>query len=399
MTTPIAPAPPAAGELLARHVATRGLPDRSPDAVRVPGSLPAEPLSDLEWRRLIDKARHERMLGLLVATINDAALAVTDEQASEAHEAHVMALAGDLVRERELIGLVELLQRSGIDHRVLKGSAVAHLDYPDPSLRSFADVDLLVRSEEWDDAIDALRTEGWEREFGEPRPGFDRRFVKGMVLRRQPEGGVELDLHRTLSLGPFGLTVRLADLWEGYEVLRLGGAELRALRGEERLVHACFHAALGDVPPRLVPLRDIAQMSLGGNVDFDRVMELARSWRAEAVLARAVGLAWEILGLDQAAEAATRTSSLRPRSSELRALDTYLPPQRSYVGLCLATVKVIRRPSDKLRYVAALAFPQPEFVTPRYGGRTARWRDAARVLRARRTPPAGSRAASVRADR
>jgi hypothetical protein len=127
-------------------------------------------------------------------------------------------------------------------------------------------------------------------------------------------------------------------------------------------------------------------MSLGVNVDFDRVVELARSWRAEAVLARAFRLAWEILGLDQAADAASRIRSLRPRTSELKALEAYLPPQRSYVGLCLATVKVIRRPSEKIRYVASLALPQRDFVTPRYGGHTDRWRRATRVLRSRRSP-------------
>ena len=53
-----------------------------------------------------------------------------------------------------------MLRRSGLDHRALKGAAVAHLDYPDPALRSFIDVDLLVRAEEWDDAIQVLREAG-----------------------------------------------------------------------------------------------------------------------------------------------------------------------------------------------------------------------------------------------
>ena len=209
-------------------------------------------------------------------------------------------------------GLVGVLRGSGLDHRVLKGAAVADLDYPDPALRSFVDVDLLVRAEEWDDAIHVLREAGWERQFAEPRPGFERRFVKGMVLTRPDDGGTELDLHRTLALGPFGLTVRLEDLWADCEVLRLGGVEVRALAAEERFLHACFHAVLGDLPPRLVPLRDIAQMSLRGNLDLDRVIHHARSWRAEAVLLRAVELTWETLGLDPAAETASPRQVTEP---------------------------------------------------------------------------------------
>ena len=38
------------------------------------------------------------------------------------------------------------------------------------------------------------------RESAEPRPGFDRRFGKGVCLVR-PDG-VQVDLHRTLAAGP-----------------------------------------------------------------------------------------------------------------------------------------------------------------------------------------------------
>lgn len=333
---------------------------------------------------MLESAQHERMLGLLAQAVTEAALATTDDQAAELHEAYVGALCADLVRERELIRLVGLLRRSGLDHRVLKGAAVAHFDYPNPALRSFADVDLLVRAEEWDDVIRVLLEAGWERRFAEPRPGFERRFVKGTVLTRPDDGATELDLHRTLALGPFGLTVRLEDLWADCDILRLGGEELQALVPEERFLHACFHAVLGDTPPRLVPLRDIAQMSLRPSLDLDRVIGLARSWQAEAVLVRGVELAWQILGLDPAAETAARIRSLSPPSRQTKALGVYLSPRRSYVGLCLAAAGAIRRPSDKARYLAALAFPKRDFVSPRYRGRTSRWRVAARTLRAGR---------------
>ena len=368
--------------LLARKVAAHGL--GGSDDLNPVGALPAEPLDPGEWNALVETARHERMLGLLAYAVADSALATTDDQTAEVHEAHVAALSADLARERELLELVGVLRGSGLDHRVLKGAAVAHLDYPNPALRSFADVDLLVRAGEWYDAIRVLRDAGWERRFAEPRPGFERRFVKGTVLTRPDDGGIELDLHRTLALGPFGLTVHLEDLWADCEVLCLGDTEVQALAAEERFLHACFHSVLGDTPPRLVPLRDIAQMSHRPNLDLDRVIRLARSWRAEAVLVRGVESAWKTLGLDPADETPIRVRSLSPPPREVKALSVYLSPRRSYVGLCLAAVRVIHRPSDKARYLAALAFPKPDFVSPRYRGRAYRWRVAARTLRAGR---------------
>jgi hypothetical protein len=114
------------------------------------------------------------------------------------------------------------------------------------------------------------------------------------------------------------------------------------------------------------------------------VIRHARSWRAEAVLLHAVELTWETLGLDPTAEMATRVRSLSPSSREIRALGAYLSPQRSYVGLCLSAIRVIPRPADKARYVAALAFPKRDFVSPRYRGHASRWRVAVRTLRAGR---------------
>jgi hypothetical protein len=209
--------------------------------------------------------------------------------------------------------------------------------------------------------------------------------VKGVVLTRiAGDTRTELDLHRTLALGPFGLTVRLADLWDRYDVLQLGGEELHCLEAEERFLHACFHAVLGDFPPRLVPLRDIAEMSLNEDLDLDLVIDLSRSWQAQPVLICAVQLSWATLKLNCSAEPWMRVNLLEPPRRELAALAPYLSTKRSYVGLCLAATRAIPRPSDKARYLTAMAFPRRQFLAPRYPSRVARWRAAAQVLRSGR---------------
>lgn len=362
-------------------VAAHGL-DRPAAESQTTGSPASPPLSQTDWHVLLSMARHQRLLGLLACAVADGAVPASVEQADELHRAHLEDLCRDLICERQLIEIVRTLRHAALDHRVLKGPSVAHLDYPDPALRSFADVDLLVRADQWDDAIAVLAEAGWQRQFGEPRPGFDRRFVKGVVLIRT-EGGTrtELDLHRTLALGPFGLTVRLADLWDRHDVLQLGGEKLDCLGAEERFLHACFHAVLGDFPPRLVPLRDIAEMSLNEDLDLEFAIDLSRSWQAQAVLLRAVQLSWATLNLNCAAEPWVRVNLLEPPRRELKALAPYLSTERSYVGLCLAATRAIPKPADKARYLAAMAFPKRQFLAPRYPTRVARWRAAAQALR------------------
>ena len=99
----------------------------------------------------------------------------------------------------------EALEKAGIAHRVLKGHAWAHTVYPDPSWRAFGDVDLLVGTDDSDRAVEVLESTGVRRTLPEVRPGFDRRFGKDATLLSA--SGREVDLHRLLVAGPYGLWV------------------------------------------------------------------------------------------------------------------------------------------------------------------------------------------------
>lgn len=365
-------------DTLVRLIAGHGLPG----AV---GESPDRPVSPQVWRSLLSAARYQRITGHLVQAIVDGVLPATDEQAEDASSAHFKAMCAVLTLERFLLDVAGELADSGIDIRVLKGSAVAHLDYPDPTLRSFGDIDLLVRSEDFDAAMTKLTEEGHESQFPEPRPGFNRRFGKGNSFAGRT--GNEIDLHRTFVMGPFGLTVDLQQLWRTQQWFTVGGRRLPALGAEERFMHACYHAALGDVTPRLVPLRDVAQMVLFGRVDMDRVTELRREWQADAVVARAVRVAWETLQVADVTALSAWARRHRPDAKARQSLAVYTDPAQSYAARCFAAVGAIPRVRDKAFFLRALAFPQPNYVVGRHASFTARLRLGAREIRESRVSP------------
>ena len=106
-----------------------------------------------------------------------------------------------------MLRTVQRLDSVGIPVRVLKGTASSHLDYPDPALRTYGDVDLLVPGDHYEQAVRLLVSDGAHRRYPEPRTGFDRRFGKGCSLRT-PDG-LEVDLHRTFTMGPYGESLAL----------------------------------------------------------------------------------------------------------------------------------------------------------------------------------------------
>jgi len=340
--------------------------------------LPSQPLDDDAWSRLYGDTWADRTTGLLAAAISSGALATTPDQAEQAYQAHAEEMSSVLLIERWLLDHVARLAAAGIETCVLKGSAVAHLDYPDPALRSFCDVDLLVRTDDWDRAVEILTAGGYARQIPQPRAGFDRRFSKGATF--SVPDGPELDLHRTFVMGPFGLTVDLDAVWAARIPFALGGQELAALDREERFLHACYHAALGDVPPRLVALRDVAQMALAPELDVERARSLASEWRGDAVIARAINLAWETFRLADATALSAWAARLQTDAWQERALLAYLDRREVSTALSLATTRAVPGLRAKVSYIRALAFPDRDFVVDRYPNALARWRHAAQVL-------------------
>jgi hypothetical protein len=336
-----------------------------------------------EWGRLLAVVKHERITGLLVKAILDGALPATPDQADEAEIAHRASMATALALEAMLVGTAYLLGEAGIHHRVLKGTGVAHLDYPDPALRSFGDVDLLVHSSQFDDAIELLEATGHRRKFPEPRPGFDRRFGKGSCL--VSPSGYEIDLHRSLAMGPYGVRIRLDDLWCRSSTFELAGRQFHALGPEERFVHACFHAALGDKTPRMASLRDVAQMHRARPLDLDLIHRMVSSWGADAVVARAVRMSGDTFGLDMNNPLAQWAGDFEPARRDRSFLAVYTGATPTYAAKSFAAIRAIPGLRDKAAFVFALVLPRRSYLGKRHKGRVQRWlHGLAQVRRARR---------------
>lgn len=287
-------------------------------------------------------------------------------------------MAGCIRLEALMLDVLGQLDESGIYHRVLKGSAAAHLDYPDPSLRCFGDVDVLVPSDGFERSVQLLEQAGGARRYPEPRPGFDRRFTKGVAVVTAMN--LEVDLHRTLALGPFGLLVELDDLWSSQETFELAGRSVSSLNRERRFLHACYHAALGDRRPRLVALRDVAQAMDPGStpLDLDDVLGLASRWRGCIVVARAITLAEHTFELSPSP--LTEWARLyRPSRRERLALATYVGSHSASAARSLASVLAVPGARAKGSYLRAVLMPQSASGQP--NRRTDRVRRGARSLR------------------
>lgn len=336
-----------------RRVAALGLPGAPGDAVEV---------DEAAWPAFRSGVVGQRITGLAVEGSAMGALRLSEDHRDELEAEHREAMLWALTVEDRLLRVGSALEGAGIPFAVLKGAALAHTVYPEPCLRSFGDVDVLVSTRDWRKACEVLQSIGLERQRPEPRHGFDERFGKASV--HKGEDGVEVDLHRTLVVGPFGLWLDPEELLARTEGFAVGGRELRRLDDTGLLLNACMHASLGWRPPRLVPLRDVLQVAWHGGVEWDVLAAWTSRWRLTAVLQHAFRTGSETLGASLP-EAAAAFVDAAPARRELRALAAYTGSRRHEGATTLGTMRAIPGLSGKVAYALALAFPRREFLEAR----------------------------------
>jgi hypothetical protein len=333
------------------------------------------PLAD--WPAFVAAIVEERLTGLALAAVARGTIEVDEAQHAALVAVHEEQMALDLRVERLMVETVRLLADARIELRILKGPALARRVYPDPSWRSFGDCDVLVRAEDLGRVMARLRPLA-RRRFDAPRSRFDARFVKAVCL--ETDDGMQIDVHRTLAPGPYGVRIPNARLFTDVpEIVAVGGEPVPCLPRALDAVHACVHAALGDVQPRLNTLRDLAQLFASGAVAED-VAAFAEELRCGAVAQRAVQLVREHLGVELPATFVEWAESYRPTRRDLRELASYRSREGRYPAQAAATFWALPRLRDRVAYATALTLPSRSYLSGRDGGYGRRLARGVRLL-------------------
>lgn len=335
------------------------------------------PVDETTWPRLLELARKQRLVGLLRAVAQDGVLALRGSQWGRLEEAHGETLSETAVAEQRTAEISDLLIESGIESRILKGPALAHLDYPSAGLRPFLHGNLLVRSDQFVDAIATLSRLGYSRIHAEPVAGFDARFRKGTVLISG--SGFMVEIHRTIADGPYAMIVEHDELFRSSADVAVGGHNLLALGPEERLLHACFEARVGDTKPLLIRLRDIVQLVLSHDLDLERIEVLSGSWGAQSLVAEAVRRAWTLLGVtDMVPLSAWAAKHPTTRREHKRLLAYHTARSRTLVSL--QTLDAIRPRRAVPAYLKAVIVPDRSYLEGHYSGHLSRWWNASKSI-------------------
>lgn len=310
-------------------------------------------LDDDEAAAVLAVARTDKLTGLLGSAVADGKILMSEEATGRAEQQWQRHLLASVGLEAFAVRTSALLASAGVEHRLTKGAALAHLDYTTPSQRVFGDVDVVVHPDQWELALTELHRAGHRRRTAALPMDYDNRYGKGATLLATSE--LELDLHRRFAIGCFGITSRMEDVFVDHNEIELAGVAIPTLSKPNRLLHACYHATLGGFR-ELRAFRDVAQLIVVSEVDWRSTTDTSRRWRGEAVVASAVRETWVRLQLDaqHPCHVWARDVHISPR--ERRAL-RHFTEHPTFRGQALTSLWRLP-PSEIPRYLWSLAGPR-----------------------------------------
>ncbi|HUL35890.1 MAG TPA: nucleotidyltransferase family protein [Candidatus Eisenbacteria bacterium] len=227
-----------------------------------PLPLPTAKLSSLteglNWDALLELAGDHRVLGVVAARCRETGFAEVPDRAREKLQSRMRAQQlFSLSMTAELFRILEQFERAGIESLLVKGPLVSQLAYGDPSVRSYVDLDLIVRHEAILRASQIMSAQGFEADV--PEEAIRAEKIPGEYLFGRAGTREMVELHTEKTFRYYPRPMRIADLFARQRQVLLDGKPIRTLSLEDEFVLNCIHGAK-HFWERLMWTADIAAM-------------------------------------------------------------------------------------------------------------------------------------------
>lgn len=288
-----------------------------------------------------------------------------------------------IVREGELIEVLDTLSQEQVTPILFKGAALAYTVYPSPACRLMGDIDLWLTAEEMPRAQAALEKVGFVQRTRPRRPLALQAQYAGEVqmVRAQPHDSL-VELHWGIFAGEWLKRTTATDV-AGVRGRAQAGPRFERegrpvptllLAPEDAMIQLAVHATVNHqlAAPWTRSLLDAALLARRQRVDWAMVADRARAWRVATPVWTFLALARKLVGLEEADPVLAALTPSPARRCVLgwlaapRALLTMRNLTRGRARFALL-LSLIDRPSDMLRLFGRALWPETEWLAVRYG--------------------------------
>lgn len=323
-------------ELAAQASLPEALLDRgevtAEDRLLLLAARPQEPSSDLpraetvvraviDWDYVVDAAVRHSVAPLLHNLLADLSAPLLSSVPRRTRDELAGLTETSRSRAERLFDVVrtvaDAFAHAGVPVLALKDIQLAAVVYGDPASRPMGDLDLLIHRQDYERAANLLAALGFEP-HPLPKHRYTLRYGMGHHLRRASDD-VWIDLQWNVAqrewdvYGEGTFTYDPAGMWERSAPISAQGLAIAAPSLEDMLFHLCLHLE-GHAYAELILFSDIAFLlrAAGEALDWDALVALARSYRAESSIYDPLLLTALLLGVGPPTDVFRR---LEPRYS------------------------------------------------------------------------------------
>lgn len=243
----------------------------------------------LDWKSLFKMAQTHRLLPLLYEVFSSIPAAeLPDFVLQELRRWRIRNIGHNFSLVQELIKFLAILETHHIKAITFKGPMIAIQAYGDLSLRTFADLDLLVHPDDFLKVRDIAVSHGYKCDqlmVLSERSCLDKldSHEKASYFKSQkefslfnPENRIFLDIHQGILSKQFSPLFDTTWIWKYSQTVDIGGHQMLGLTPELEILVSCAQGA-EEHWPQLGKICDIAMLlNNHPNLDLDGLIELSK---------------------------------------------------------------------------------------------------------------------------
>ena len=196
---------------------------------------------DLNWSAIRQSADYHHVLPLLYKRLKTFGVElVPTEELSQLQILYLTNVARNLHKATNLLQVMSLLSKHGIESLPLKGPSLAVQLYSNLSLRVFSDLDILIHEKDFYLTCELLKKDGYRQELP-TKPNKEKRLIKSgydLLFVRQ---GISLELHWEIPDRLQASPVEPEQFWQRLEQVQLLDTDIWVLSPETLLLFLCHH--------------------------------------------------------------------------------------------------------------------------------------------------------------
>lgn len=314
--------------------------------------------SPLNWDYIIVNAQRHGISPLLyynLSSVENDTL-VPDKAMKTLRGRYYATLARNMRLYDELHKVLESYRDAGINVIVLKGAALAENVYQDIGLRSFEDIDILVREDDLQKAKKVILAEGYtlnesiSPEAFSEKYGCDLHYVKDIIIE------IHWDIVRRKIYNLY-TEIKIDELWGNAQPAKIANTDALVLAPEDMLLHLCVHLSKHGYN-RLIWLCDLSGVIGHYDINWEHVLKNASNYKVKAYMYYGLQFASRLLGADVPGHI---LQELKPNNLQTKLFysihkNVLFPNKRNILYKPLLKLLLIDRTRDQLRFLGEYVF-------------------------------------------